>query len=317
MEWLKSLYPEVWNILQKAVPEYWHQLKQINETLIGDQLIPEAALPLASCKSVGGDPKQALYISAALIAAATSLRILDDLEDRDRPKKLWNQVGTARAWNYAAAYQSVSFDLINRSPLKIEKKQQIIAAFSDMYLHMTYGQDRDIIGITRSVEDYWATVAEKIAYGYATGCGVGAVIGTENIDLINACRDFGFHLGYVIQIVNDMESVWSQNGISDLKQNKVTLPIIYALTTKHPQRDALISLVKSSKIASGAAAIKDILDSIDTKNFLTWAALKERDQALQALNKCPDSDGRQALEAYVTGVFGDIDTMLPHNKSAQ
>jgi geranylgeranyl diphosphate synthase type I len=314
MDWLKSLYPEVWDILRKAVPEYWPELSQVVNWLIGDQLIPEAILPLASCKAVGGDARNAIHVSAALTAAATSLRVLDDLEDQDRPSALWNQVGTARTWNYAAAFQSMSFDLLGQAPLEPHRAHQIISAFIDMYLHMTYGQDRDIIGNTRSIEDYWATVAEKIAYGYATGCAVGAMVATDKTDLIKACRDFGFHLGFVIQIVNDLQSIWSPRGVTDLKQGKVTLPLLYGLTTDHPKRDELAILTRDGKIAPHEERIKEILDSIDTKSFLIWTALTERDRALQAISLCPDSEGRQALEAYVTGLFGDIEPLMPIEK---
>jgi geranylgeranyl diphosphate synthase type I len=108
-----------------------------------------------------------------------------------------------------------------------------------------------------------------------------------------------------------MESIWSPDGVTDLKQGKVTLPLLYGLTSDHPQRDELVSLVKAGEIASHGNRIKEILDSIDTRSFLIWAALKERDQALEAIGICPDPEGREALEAYVTGLFGDIGPLMP------
>ncbi len=316
MDWLQSLYPVVRDLLRNVVPEYWSELEQLINELFGAPLIPEAILPLASCKAVGGEARNAIHVSAALTAAATSLRILDDLEDQDRPKALWNQVGPARTWNYAAALQSMVFDLLRQLPLEPERVHRIIGAFTDMFLHMTYGQDRDLIGKTRTIEDYWATVAEKVAYGYATGCSAGAMVATDKSDLIHACGNFGFHLGFVIQIVNDMQSIWSPDGVTDLKQGKVTLPLLYGLTNNHPKRDELVSLTRAGKITSREERIKEILDSIDTKSFLIWSALKERDQALQAISLCPDSEGRQALEAYVTGLFGDIEPLMPTNNRA-
>jgi geranylgeranyl pyrophosphate synthase len=268
MDWLKSLYPAVRDILWNATPEYWPELRDLVEELFGDALIPEVILPLAACKAAGGEAKDAVHVSAALVAAASSLRILDDLEDQDRPDRLWNQVGPARAWNYAAALQSMSFDVLAQASLAPDLVHSIISTFTDAFLHVAYGQDRDLIGDTRSIEAYWATVAEKVAYAYATACTAGAMIATDNRDLIRACGDFGFHLGFVIQVVNDMESISGER-------------------------------------------IKEILDSIDTRSFLIWSALKEREQALEAISICPDSEGKEALEAYVTGLFGDIESLLP------
>jgi geranylgeranyl pyrophosphate synthase len=311
MDWLKSLYPAVRDILWNATPEYWPELRDLVEELFGDALIPEVILPLAACKAAGGEAKDAVHVSAALVAAASSLRILDDLEDQDRPDRLWNQVGPARAWNYAAALQSMSFDVLAQASLAPDLVHSIISTFTDAFLHVAYGQDRDLIGDTRSIEAYWATVAEKVAYAYATACTAGAMIATDNRDLIRACGDFGFHLGFVIQVVNDMESIWSPDGETDLKQGKVTLPLLYGLTSDHSQHSELVSLVKADEIASSGERIKEILDSIDTRSFLIWSALKEREQALEAISICPDPEGKEALEAYVTGLFGDIESLLP------
>ncbi len=72
-----------------------------------------------------------------------------------------------------------------------------------------------------------------------------------------------------------------------------------------------MSLVKANEIAIYAERIKEILDHIDTKSFLIWAALKEREQALEAIKICPNTEGREILESYITGMFGDIDLLLP------
>ena len=113
-----------------------------------------------------------------------------------------------------------------------------------------------------------------------------------------------------------MQSVWSSEGVTDLKKGKVTLPLLYGLTTDHPKREELASFIRGGKITSREERIKEILDSIDTKRFLIWSALTERDRALQAISLCPDSEGRQALEAYVTGLFGDIEPLMPTDKGA-
>ncbi|MFV1977555.1 MAG: polyprenyl synthetase family protein, partial [Candidatus Scalindua sp.] len=172
------------------------------------------------------------------------------------------------------------------------------------------GQDRDIAGITHSEEEYWLTVELKSAYVYATACETGAIVGTENNTYINSCRAFGRHLGRSMQILNDMESIWLSKGKSDLEQNKVTLPVLYGLSVDHPAKTELETIVNSSRLAVETNRVVEILNSIDTKKYLYWAALKERDEALEALAICPDPEGKEALEAYVTGMFGDIDTLV-------
>ncbi len=262
MDYLKSLYPQVREITQNSIPNYWSELRYILKEFFEEPIMPEAILPLASCQAVHGNPQDAVAISAALITAAACLRLLDDLEDQDRPGKLWEQVGTARTWNYACAVHTVSFKILNRAYFPAQVFQQINQYFIDAFLRIAAGQDRDLAGVTKTIEDYWATVEMKIASGYATACATGAMAGTENPKLIQACGTFGHHLGLAIQILNDMESIWQPDGITDLKQGKITLPLIYGLQSEHPEREELMSLVAAKEIATHANRIKEILDHI-------------------------------------------------------
>ena len=310
MNSLKSFYPEIREILQSIIPNYWPGLKNPLGRLFEKPILPEAMLPIASCQAVDGQAKDAVPVSAALLAAGLSLRILDDLQDKDRSSQLWSQVGEARAWNYAGVSFMLSFDILSKAPFSPQLFQSINQTFIEAALRMAAGQDLDLAGETKTIEDYWLTIEMKTGAGYGAACVAGAMVGTDNPKLIQACGTFGHHLGLAIQIFNDMDSIWDPNGITDLKQGKVTLPLIYGLTTNHPDRDELKALVKSDAIASHGERIKEILDRIDTRAFLIWAALKERDQALEAIRICPNAEGKEVLESYITGMFGDIDSLL-------
>ncbi len=311
MDWLKSLYPEVRKILRDSVPDYWPGLNYVSSRLFEEPVIPEAMLPLASCKAVNGNPKDAVHVSAALLTLGMSVRIFDDLFDQDKSGELWEQVGPERAWNYGSAIHNLSFEILNRAPLHHAVLHRINQYIIDSFFYLAAGQDRDLSGVTKTIEEYWLTVEMKSANIYATACATGAMVGTENDELIHACGVFGHHLGFAIQIFNDMESIWHPKGITDLKRGKITLPLLYGLTRNHSERNELEYIVKSNQIASNSEQIKEILDNIDTKSFLIWTALKEREQALKAISICPDSAGREALESFITGMFGDIDSLLP------
>jgi geranylgeranyl diphosphate synthase type I len=204
----------------------------------------------------------------------------------------------------------LAFDILSKAPFSPQVFQSINQTFIEAALRMAAGQDLDLAGETKTIEDYWLTIEMKTGAGYAAACAAGAMVGTDNPKLIQACGTFGHHLGLAIQIFNDMDSIWDPNGITDLKQGKVTLPLIYGLTTNHPDRDELKSLVKSNEVAAHGERIKEILDRIDTRAFLIWAALKEQDQALEAISICPNAEGKEVLESYITGMFGDIDSLL-------
>lgn len=310
MDWLKSLYPEIREVLQDSIPEYWEGLRQVLGKLFEEPMLPEAALPLVACKAVNGNPKNAVHVTAALIALGVCLRIFDDLADQDKAEDLWQLVGIPRAWNYASAIHILSFEILSKAPLSSDLFRRVNQYCIDAFFRIAAGQDRDLAGATRTIEDYWLTVEMKSACFVTTACAMGAMTGTDDPKLIQSCGVFGHHLGFALQIFNDMESIWQPKGVTDLQQGKVTLPLLYGLQVNHPRRDELHSIVMANEIASRENRIKDILDQIDTRSFLIWAALKEREQAIAAIQICPNIEGRQALEAYITGMFGDIDTLL-------
>jgi geranylgeranyl diphosphate synthase type I len=315
MESLKTLYPQVKEVLQNSIPNYWHQLRYILQGLFEEPLRPVATLPLICCQAINGNAKDAVPVSAALIAAEVCVRICDDLEDKDRPGQLWQEVGEARAWNYASAIYILPFEILSKAPFPPQLFHRVNQLFIDTFFYLAAGQDRDLAGATTTIEDYWQTIELKTAKAYSAACTSGAMVGTENPELIQACGTFGHHVGLAIQIFNDMESIWQPNGITDLKQGKITLPLLYGLQAQHPERDELLSLVTDHDIAIHAERIKEILDNIDTKSFLIWAALKEREQALEAIKICPNAEGREVLESYITGMFGDIDLLLEKPES--
>lgn len=307
---LKSLYPEVREVFQSAIPSSMSDLKNVLERFLEGQIMPEVILPLASCLAVNGNPQVAIPVAAALLAIGACLRILDDLEDQDRSGELWEEFGTARAWNYASVLNILAFNILARASLSPLVFERINRAFIDTCLRIAAGQSRDLAGMTRTIEDYWLTIEMKSGSAYATACATGAMVGTDNPQLIQACGIFGHHLGLAIQIFNDMESIWLPDGLTDLQQGKITLPLLYGLQVEHPEKDELIAIITANNIATCAAKIQKILDKIDTKSFLIWAALKEREQALKAISICPNFEGKSVLESYLTGMFGDLDLLL-------
>lgn len=313
MNSLQSLFPEVREVLNTTTPGNWPGLKRAVDGLFVESVLSEAALPLASCMAVGGNPRKAIHVTAALITIAAALRIYDDVEDQDRPNGLWGEVGAARAWNYASALQNLSFSLLNNAPLSHDRHRMIAQLFIDGFFNVTAGQDRDLGGATKTVDDYWFTIALKCGCAYATACASGAMVGTDDPRLIEGCQLFGHHLGLSKQILNDMESIWLPDGVTDIQQGKLTLPLIYGISFDHPARQELKSIIKTNELSVRADRVKEILDGIEVKNFLLWAALKEREQALTALSICPNDEGKAILEAYVTGMFGDIDSLVEND----
>ncbi|MBN2533453.1 MAG: polyprenyl synthetase family protein [Spirochaetales bacterium] len=311
MNWLKQLFPEVRKILKESIPDFWPELHEIMKNLLEAPIPAEAVLPLAACKAVNGNPPDALHITAAILALSRCLRIFDDIADQDRSDQLWQTAGMKKAMNYAFSINAISSHILATSPIPDYKLREIYELFSSSLLILTKGQDMDIKGETHTIETYWRTIEMKSATAFALACTAGAIAGTDNPVWIKACREFGHHLGLAIQILNDMESIWSSSDKkNDLQCNRITLPVIYGLSRDHPAKAELESIVNQGNIADHSKRITVILDNINTRQFLVWSALEERKHALEVLAPCPGSGGKKALESYITGMFGDIDVLL-------
>jgi geranylgeranyl diphosphate synthase type I len=318
MDWLTSLYPDVRRTLLAALPSYWPNLTPAYGPLLGDPIFSEVALPLAACRAVGGQPADAVPVAAALLMAEMSLRIFDDLADQDRNDALWLAAGQPKALNYAAAAVVLAFDILSKAPLPDVVFRRVNQLFLDAFMLISAGQEHDFDAFTTTVDEYWTIMELKTASAYAAACMGGAMVGTSDPALIEACRAFGHHLGLAMQIFNDMESIWRPEGLTDIQKGKPTLPLLYGLQFDHPERDELARLIKEKQLTEQPDRVKAILDGIDAQSFMVWAALREREQALAALAPCPDEAGKEALTAYITALFGDIEYfVVPHDTTPQ
>ena len=299
----RPLLPEVRRYIREHRPADWPALVALLGPLVDEPLDPLAVLPLAGCAAVGGDPRAAIPVAAAWTVLNLAVRVLDDLQDQDRPSGLWAAVGLPRAFNFAAALYTLSGALLAAAPWPAEQYRAITRCFTGQSLRLAAGQDRDLRGQTCGMEDYWRTIEEKNGAAFALACACGARCGTGDPELVTACHSFGHHLGLVLQLFDDFEGLWEPNGLGDLEAGKITLPVLYGLSVAHDRRAELRQLVDGGDVVAHAGRIRAILDGVHARDFVLWAALQERERALQALAKCPGQTGVAALEAYVTVLF--------------
>lgn len=310
MEWLNAEYSNVKNCLLAALPEEWVGLYQIAADWYNEPFTPEIALPLAACQAVGGSAAQASSVAASLLASAISMRILDDVQDQDNPNALWALIGNGRAFNFAFVFQTVAFKILQEAELEPEAAKRVRKAIIDGFLFTAAGQDRDLAQLTDTIEDYYLTIELKTATPYATAVAVGAAVHTNNEAQLQACRDFGHHLGMAAQILNDYNGIWGDEGAKDLQDGKITLPLLYGLQTENAYRNTLTNFVQRREIHVFSDKIRYLLELIETPAFLWNEAIKHRQMALDAIATLPDEQGKAALEACFTHMFVDIDRVL-------
>ena len=161
------------------------------------------------------------------------------------------------------------------------------------------------------VEDvYYEIIRQKTATLIAACCAMGACsVQPEQPEFIEKMRLFGEYIGMAFQIKDDLfdyteDAIGKPTGI-DIKEQKMTLPLIYVLNTcTEKEKQWLINSVK--KYNKDKKRVKEVIAFVKTHNGLEYATAKMKEfqqKALNILNDFPASSYKEALTLMVNYVI--------------
>lgn len=156
-----------------------------------------------------------------------------------------------------------------------------------------------------SEEVYFEIIRNKTASLLASSCAAGAFSTSNDEVLTEKLGQFGEKVGMAFQIKDDLfdygtEEIGKPTG-NDLKEKKLTLPLIYTLNTvdKSTRRE-IIYIIKNQN--RNKQKIKYVLDKVNEAGGIRYAEEKMnlyRDEALAILYEFDDNDVRKGLEELV------------------
>src|ERR1700744_1730151 len=141
---------------------------------------------------------------------------------------------------------------------------------------------------------YYEVIRQKTASLIASCCACGAASAGADEEIIEKMRLFGEKIGIAFQIKDDMfdfgtDDVGKPLGI-DIKEKKVTLPLIYVLNNSDKtDKRRIINLVKNHN--DDPEKIKQIISFVNERGGLQYAETqmkKYQDEAFEILNTFPD-----------------------------
>jgi octaprenyl-diphosphate synthase len=159
------------------------------------------------------------------------------------------------------------------------------------------------LDITEDV--YYDIIRNKTASLIASACSVGAASATDDDAVIELMRLFGEKLGIAFQIRDDLfdfgsEDVGKPLGI-DIKEKKMTLPLIYALQhTSKKEKRYIINIIKNHSDKS--EKVNEVINFVQQSGGLEYSqkAMNDyRDQAFQLLDTFPETIARESLKDLV------------------
>ena len=154
-------------------------------------------------------------------------------------------------------------------------------------------------------DTYFEIIRSKTASLLSSACAVGAWSTSSNETIMNKMKLFGEKTGIAFQIKDDLfdygnEDVGKPTG-NDLKEKKLTLPLIYTLNNVgQPERKKIIYIIKNEN--KKPDKIKYVLQKVSEAGGIKYAnekMIQYRDEALSILHEFAESDVRKGLEELV------------------
>lgn len=177
---------------------------------------------------------------------------------------------------------------------------------------MTVGEMRQLMALEPlafSEAEYDLLIRAKTASLLSGACEVGALgAGPRERE---ALRRFGEYLGMAFQIVDDLldyteeEAVTGKPSGNDLREHKVTLPLIHALDRLTPGARAEVQALMATS-APDDGLIARVIGHVAEAGGLTYArerAHRLAEQADRALDALPDTPARDTLRDSITYVL--------------
>ncbi|HVT60803.1 MAG TPA: polyprenyl synthetase family protein [Thermoanaerobaculia bacterium] len=270
----------------------------------GKRLRP--ALLLLASRLLGHDSEEEVTYAAVVEFIHNATLIHDDIIDhahlrRGQPtlNHLWGNNLTVLLgdWIYTKAMQ------LALSHGQLEVVQRLCAAT----LKMTEGE---LLALERlgaldvTVPEYFEIIDRKTAHLFAAACSIPSLIPPCRPEAGQVLARYGRALGTCFQLVDDLldftarESELGKPVLSDLKEGKLTLPLIILLPRLQAAERLLVETVLAER-GFGRVAPQQILDLVRREGTLDEAREMARGYALSAqqeLQFFPPGDAREALE---------------------
>jgi octaprenyl-diphosphate synthase len=251
-----------------------------------------------------GQISESTYRGASLIELLhTATLVHDDVVDEANYRRGFFSVNAL--WKNKVAVLVGDFLLARGLLLSVENKDfNLLSIVSDAVREMSEGELLQMeksrkLNITEDI--YYEIIRQKTASLIASCCAVGASSSGAGEEITKLMRAFGEKIGMAFQIKDDLfdygeEEIGKPVGI-DIKEKKMTLPLIYALSKAGwVERRKIISIVKNE--SNKPKKVKEVIEFVKKSGGIQYAEEamnKYHQDALLLLNKFPESDYKRSL----------------------
>lgn len=191
-----------------------------------------------SCQLCGYPGEDIYHLSTIFEYVHTASLLHDDVIDNAEVRR--KKPAASYVWGNSAAILTGDFLSAKASAIALScNKLKFLDMLNEMGIRMTEGQVLELINthnwnINRDV--YMEIITSKTGLLMSAACACGAIISDAEKDAVDNLRQFGLNLGIAFQLIDDLlDYISSEDELGkpvgkDLKEGKITLPLIYTLS---------------------------------------------------------------------------------------
>tara|TARA_R110002049_G_scaffold11147_3_gene53338 strand:- start:18262 stop:19239 length:978 start_codon:yes stop_codon:yes gene_type:complete len=269
----------------------------------GKQMRPMFVFLVAKMVSNGGFDERTYRGASVVELIHTATLVHDDVVDDSNRRRGFFSVNAL--WKNKIAVLVGDFMLSKGLLLSIDNEDfDLLKLISIAVREMSEGELLQIekarkLDITEAV--YFDIIRKKTATLIAACCGIGAASVGANQDCVRKMRKFGEYIGIAFQIKDDLfdyteANIGKPTGI-DIKEQKMTLPLIYTLNNcSNKEKAWLINSVK--KHNKNKKRVKEVIAFVKQNGGIEYTTNKMNDyksKALAILSDFPDSEYKNSL----------------------
>jgi octaprenyl-diphosphate synthase len=271
------------------------------------------AVLLMAARLCGYSGPRAILNAAVVEFIHTATLVHDDIIDNADVRR--GQKAVHSRWGSDVTVLAGDFLYIKSMAMALTQDTlDVVRLLCDVTLRMIEGELYQLTknGVVDISEDeHFEIIRRKTAYLFAGCAQIGGMLGEVGEEKELALREYGFNLGVMFQLVDDLldftgeiDTIGKPVG-GDLREGKITLPIIHLLRHGGEEANALIrDAVHERDVSHEAwARIRSLLTECGSLEYAYERAVEFGESAKRHLRLFPPSHERDALTALADYVL--------------
>ncbi|MGZ5189119.1 MAG: polyprenyl synthetase family protein [Kaistella sp.] len=265
------------------------------------------------CAKLVGDVNEKTFRGASMIELIhTATLVHDDVVDESFKRRNFFSINAL--WKNKIAVLVGDYLLSKAVLLSTDHKDfDLLAVISRTIREMAEGELLQLekarkLDITEEV--YYEIIRQKTATLIAACCEIGVVSNNVDEAMAKKMMEFGTLTGMAFQIKDDLFDYLTSNIIGkpvgiDIKEQKMTLPLIYTLKTASPtDRKHYFNTIK--RYNNDTKRVKELIAFVKSSGGLDYAISVMKDyqqRAKNILNEFPESEAKHSLNLMLDYVI--------------